>query len=47
MNREFDLDNSEIDQNNSTFGIEDLEKEKDLLPKDAETPVEVFWLNNF
>jgi hypothetical protein len=49
LNREYDLDNSDNYQNNSTFGSEDLEKEIESyirLPKDDETPFEEFRLNN-
>ena len=49
LNREYNLDNSDNDENNNTLDNGDLEKEIERyirLPKDDETPVEEYWLNN-
>jgi hypothetical protein len=49
LKRQYNLDNSDNDQKNFTFGSENLEKKKERyirLPKDHETPVGEFRLNN-
>ena len=50
LNHEYDLENSDNDQNKTTFAKSDLGKEIEryiCLPKDNdETPVEEFWLKN-